>query len=98
MDCSPLRPTPETDAALAAGMDAAQTHAMLQRLERQRDDFRNMLADAVTRGDAYMEAMDAARREAEIERDKHCHPDHGGHKFSWENDQSAGTDASEETL
>jgi transposase-like protein len=28
---------------------------------------------------------DEARREAEIERDRTCHPDHGGHLFSWEN-------------
>lgn len=32
------RPTPETDAALAGGMSAAETHEMLQRLERQRDE------------------------------------------------------------
>ena len=25
-----------------------------------------------------------ARREAEIERDRTCHPDHGGHLFDWE--------------
>ncbi len=32
------RPTPETDAALAKGMTAAETHTMLQRRERQRDE------------------------------------------------------------
>lgn len=30
------------------------------------------------------EERDEARREAEIERDRICHPDHGGHVFPWE--------------
>ena len=32
------RPTPETDAALYRGMTATMSHAMLQRLERERDE------------------------------------------------------------
>lgn len=34
------RPTPETDAALYRGMTATMSHAMLQRLERERDEAR----------------------------------------------------------
>ena len=34
------RPTPETDAALYRGMTATMRHAMLQRLERERDEAR----------------------------------------------------------
>ena len=34
------RPTPETEAALYRGMTATMTHAMLQRLERERDEAR----------------------------------------------------------
>jgi len=34
-----------------------------RRLERERDEARNLLHDAVTRGDAYMEGMDKAREQ-----------------------------------
>lgn len=29
---------------------------------------------------------DEARREAEIERDRYCHRDHGGHVYPWEDE------------
>ena len=41
------RPTPETDAALYRGMTATMSHAMLQRLERERDEAK-AAAEAVT--------------------------------------------------
>ena len=62
--CKAMTNTPETDAALAAGMDAAQIYAMLQKLERERDalqkainierDFNNELKRRI---DATMTAL-----------------------------------------
>ena len=60
--------TPETDAAWAAWATNASVPAR-KHLELCRRLERE---------------RDEARREAEIERDKHHHPDHGGHRFPWE--------------
>ena len=45
------------------------------------------LRDAAAMIERLVEQRDDARLQAEIERDKHCHPDHGGHLFSWESDK-----------
>ena len=53
------------------------------------DDIPEMcLRDAAAMIESLVEQRDDARLQAEIERDKHCHPDHGGHLFSWEGDQA----------
>lgn len=43
------------------------------------------LRDAAAMIEALVQQRDYARLQAVIERDRHCHPDHGGHLFSWEN-------------
>lgn len=61
-----LRPTPETDAAFAKGMSATETYHMLQRLERQRDDYKEALEIASRSADDQMDQ----KREAERLRDE----------------------------
>jgi len=56
------------------------------------DDIPEMcLRDAAAMIESLVEQRDDARLQAEIERDKHCHPDHGGHLFSWENAKTEGS-------
>ena len=61
---------------------------MMLEIEEQKNE-------AADKADKLETLLEANRLEAVVERDKHCHPDHGGHLFSWENDQCPATEQGE---
>jgi hypothetical protein len=89
-------PTPETDRAWLNYLDddfseGIDPWELATRLEQERDKARGLLGQAIAAITHLETELIDARMQAEAERDKTCHPDHGGHLFAWETKPGTGS-------
>ena len=79
----------EHDRSLGRTIEKHQTHAEIIEgdIGKMRESVDALNKRLQQERDTLEQERDYARQQAQIERDKYCHPDHGGHLFAWECNQ-----------